>query len=202
MVVNTGYQHPLQGGNHTTPTQGAGPSHTNPPNYMMEAGVSIQTQAKKYETPGNESTGKELMGTLANPLQIERPVSNSVLRPPKASIKHEMHNPNARVAQNYNAVEDLAQAPCTMSVLEVLHSCLVQQRTLLSTLGIQDPNNSNAITFSTQGKPRLPPHVPIQIHVTYKGVNIRRTVVDEGASTCVMSLSCWNDLGSLEIVPL
>ena len=27
-------------------------------------------------------------------------------------------------------------------------------------------------------------------------------VVDEGASTCVMSLSCWKGLGSLEIVPL
>ena len=26
-------------------------------------------------------------------------------------------------------------------------------------------------------------------------------VVDEGASTCVMSLSCWKGLGSLEIVP-
>ena len=26
-------------------------------------------------------------------------------------------------------------------------------------------------------------------------------VVDEGASTCVMSLSCWKSLGSLELVP-
>ena len=25
--------------------------------------------------------------------------------------------------------------------------------------------------------------------------------MDEGASTCVMSLSCWKGLGSLEIVP-
>ena len=61
----------------------------------MEAGVSIQTRAKKYETPGNEPIGKELMGTSANPLQIERPVSDLVLRPPKALIKRAMHNPNA-----------------------------------------------------------------------------------------------------------
>jgi hypothetical protein len=77
----------------------------------------------------------------------------------------------------------------------------MQQSMLLSALGVQDPGSSNAISFSTQGKPWLHPHVPIQIHVIYKGVNIRRTVVDEGASTCVMSLSCWKGLGSPEIVP-
>ena len=112
-----------------------------------------------------------------------------------------MHNPNARATQNYNIVEDLAQAPCAMSVLEVLQSCPTQQSTLLSVLGVQDLSNSNTISFSTQGKPRLPPYVPIHIHVAYKGINIRRMVVDEGASTCVMSLSCWKGLGSLEIVP-
>ena len=161
MIVNAGYQHPLQGGNQATPTQGVGPSHTDPTIYMMEAGVSIQTQAKKHETPGNDPTGREPMGTLANPLQIERPVLDLVLRPPKASIKQAMHNPSAQATQNYSIVEDLAQAPCAMSILEVLQSCLAQQSTLLSTLGIQDPSNSNAISFSTQGKPQLPPHVPI-----------------------------------------
>ena len=95
-----------------------------------------------------------------------------VLRPPKASIKRATHNPNARAAQNYSVVEDLAQAPCAMSVLEVLQSCLVQRSMLLYALGVQDPSSSNAISFSTQGKPRLQPHVPIQIHVAYKGVNI------------------------------
>ena len=68
MVVNVGYQHPLQGGNHALPTQGVGPSHTDPTIYMMEADVSIQTRAKKYETLENEPTSKELMGTSANPL--------------------------------------------------------------------------------------------------------------------------------------
>ena len=73
-----------------------------------------------YETPINELTCKEPMGTSANPLQIERPVSDSVLRPPKASIKQATQNPNARAAHNYNVVEDLAQAPCAMSALDVL----------------------------------------------------------------------------------
>ena len=68
MVVNVGYQHPLQGGNHPAPPQGAGPSHQDLTIYMMEADVSIQTQAKKYDVTRNEPIGKELMGTSANPL--------------------------------------------------------------------------------------------------------------------------------------
>ena len=122
MVVNAGYQHPPQGGNHSTSTQGFGPSHIDPTIYMMEVDVSIQTQAKKYETPRNEPTGKELIETSANPLQIERLVSNSVLSPPKALIKSAMHNPNAWAAQNYSIVEDLAKEPYAMSILEVLQS--------------------------------------------------------------------------------
>ena len=98
MVVNASYQHPLQGGNHLASTQGAGPSHIDPTIYMMEVGVSIQIQAKKYETPRNEPIGKEPMGTSANPLQIERLVLDLVLRPPKALIKRAMHNPNAQAA--------------------------------------------------------------------------------------------------------
>ena len=58
MVVNASYQHPLHGGNHLASTEGVGPSHTDPTIYMMEVDVSIQTQAKKYETSGNESMGK------------------------------------------------------------------------------------------------------------------------------------------------
>ena len=66
------------------------------------------------------------MATSATPLQIEGLVSDSILRPPKASIRRAMHNPNARATQNYGVVEDLAQAPCAMSILEVLQSCPAQ----------------------------------------------------------------------------
>ena len=68
MVVSVGYQHPPQGGNHLASTQGAGPSHIDPTIYMMEADVSIQAWAKKYEISGSEPMGKESMGTSANPL--------------------------------------------------------------------------------------------------------------------------------------
>ena len=49
-------------------------------------------------------------------------------------------------------------------------------------------------------KIRLPYHVALLIDVIHGGNTIGRTVVDEGASTCVMSLSCWKALGSPELV--
>ena len=39
------------------------------------------------------------------------------------------------------------------------------------------------------------------IDVIHGGKTIRRMVVDEGASTCVMSIFCWKALGSPELVP-
>ena len=50
-------------------------------------------------------------------------------------------------------------------------------------------------------KIHLPYHVALSIDVIHGGKTIGRAVVDEGASTCVMSLSCWKALGSLELVP-
>jgi hypothetical protein len=45
-------------------------------------------------------------------------------------------------------------------------------------------------------KPRLPYHVAFQIHVEYSKYTIKQEVVDEGVSTCVMSLSCWKSISS------
>ena len=47
----------------------------------------------------------------------------------------------------------------------------------------------------------LPYNVALSIDVIHGGNTIGRIVVDEGASTCVMSLSCWKALGSVELVP-
>jgi hypothetical protein len=52
---------------------------------------------------------------------------------------------------------------------------------------------------TTNLKPRLPYHVAFQIVVAHPMKiftrNIFRTVVDEGASTCVMSLACCKAIG-------
>ena len=57
------------------------------------------------------------------PLMIEKPILDLILRPPKATLRKDVFNPNAQVTQFYNVVEYLAQAPCVMSTLEVLQSC-------------------------------------------------------------------------------
>jgi hypothetical protein len=58
---------------------------------------------------------------------------------------------------------------------------------------------------TTNLKPRLPYHVVFQIVVAHPTKiftwNIFCTVVDEGDSTCVMSLSCWKAIGQLELSP-
>jgi hypothetical protein len=52
---------------------------------------------------------------------------------------------------------------------------------------------------TTDLKPRLPYHMSFQIVVAYTTKiftqNIFHTVVDESASTCVMSLVCWKAIG-------
>ena len=47
----------------------------------------------------------------------------------------------------------------------------------------------------------LPYHVALSIDVIHGGKTIGREVVDEGGSTCVMSLSYWKALKSPELVP-
>jgi hypothetical protein len=58
---------------------------------------------------------------------------------------------------------------------------------------------------TTDLKPRLPYHVAFQIVVAYTTknftCNIFCMVVDEGASTCVMSLACWKAIGQPVLSP-
>jgi hypothetical protein len=115
---------------------------------------------------------------------------------PKGAFKNASHNPNARATQNYSVVEDLSQIPCVMSTLEVLQSCPSQRKSLLTTLGYTETCNPGTIMLdTTELKPHMPYHVTFQIVVAHPmknfTQNIFHMVVDEGASTCVMSLLCW-----------
>jgi hypothetical protein len=106
-------------------------------------------------------------------------------------------NPHARAAQNYSIVEDLAQAPSAMSALEVLQSCPIQRKALLKDIGGIDPTDMNLIIFYLEDHiPKLPPQLAFQIQVIVSEKNICRTVIDEGASTCVMSITCWKAIVS------
>ena len=133
MVVGTNVPAPPQGGNQGAPPQGGGPS--NAVVCFCESDVHVQTRARNYDVPEKESKGKEPSTSQSAPLQIYKPLTDMILRPPKGVLKRSTHNPNARAAQNYSIVEDLAQAPCAMSALEVLQSCPTQRKALLSAIG-------------------------------------------------------------------
>jgi hypothetical protein len=84
-----------------------------------------------------------------------------------------------------------------MSALEVLQSCPAQRRALLKSIGGIDPTDTNMIVFNLDDHiPRLPPQLAFQIQVVVSDKSICRTVIDQGASTCVMSFSCWKAIGS------
>ena len=88
-----------------------------------------------------------------------------------------------------------------MSALEVLQSCPAQRDALLAALGSMDSSSLMLKIHLYDVKIHLPYHVALSIDVIHGGNIIGRVVVDKDASTCVMSLSCWKALGSLELVP-
>ena len=124
-----------------------------------------------------------------------------VFHPPKSTFRKVVFNPNALATQFSNVVEDLAQEPCAMSTLEVLQSCPTQRKNLLTTLGALDPDNSNLIHFNVKNyNYRLPHKLAFQIIMNVVEKKVFRTVLDEGASTSVLSLSCWKAIGSPELM--
>jgi hypothetical protein len=84
-----------------------------------------------------------------------------------------------------------------MSALEILQSCPIQRKALLKAIGGINPTDTNLIIFDLEDHiPRLPPQLAFQIQVIVSNKNICRTVIDEGASTCVMSITYWKSISS------
>jgi hypothetical protein len=183
-------------------SQGPSPSLNNPAStnvYMMKGDAFISTRAHDYSKPSTFEKGKEAK-LPSLPLQIEKTLGKTMTCIPKGAFKKYSHNPNARATQNYLVVEDLSQTPCAMSALEVLQIYPSQRKSLLTSLGSTETCNSGTIMLDTINlKPCLPYHVAFRIvvaHPTKKFTrNIFRTMVDEGTSTCVMSLACWKAIG-------
>jgi hypothetical protein len=175
--------------------------------YMFN-GIDLTTCTKTYDTPAKPDKEKVTNGTPPDPslasisppfgsLQIEKPTFDSILRPPKTTIRKSTFRPSSRATQNYNIVEDLSQAPCAMSTLEVLHHFPSQLRTLLAVISAIDSESSNNIMFNLDNfKSRLSHQLAFQIDVIVHNQHIHRTILDEGDSTCVMSLACWKGLKS------
>ena len=79
---------------------------------MMNSHIDVTTRARHYGE-SKTSKAKSIPGAI-KPLHIERPSIESIPWIPKGSAKCVTINPNARVAQNYSIVEDLAQSPCAI----------------------------------------------------------------------------------------
>jgi hypothetical protein len=60
------------------------------------------------------------------PLMILCPNTETPLHIPRIPLRRNVPNPQARAAHNYSLVDDLAQSPTAMSVLEVLQTCPTQ----------------------------------------------------------------------------
>lgn len=54
---------------------------------------------------------------------------------------------------------------------------------------------------STEVRPCLPYHVDFHIGVLRNNILVKRTIVNEGDSACVMSFSCWKAIGSPKLTP-
>jgi hypothetical protein len=182
--------------------------------YMFN-GINLNTLSKTYDTRGNPNKGKDSNGTgtlldpspssvsprsvnpPSGPSQIEKPTFDSILCPPKSTIHKATFNPSSRATQNYKIVEDLSQAQCVMSALEVLQHCPSQRRMLLVDIDAVDPESSNHIMFNLDNyASRLSHQLAVQVDVVVHNQQIHRAILDEGASTCVMSLACWKGLKS------
>jgi hypothetical protein len=71
---------------------------------------------------------------------------------------------------------------------------------MLSTIDVVDLEVSNIIMFNLDYfKSRLSHHLTFQIQDMVHGKNIHHTVLNEESSTRVMYLSCWRDIGSLDL---
>jgi hypothetical protein len=72
---------------------------------------------------------------------------------------------------------------------------------LFSALGVVNPANTRLITFDLDcGEPHLLALVAFQIPVKIWNITVHRSIIDEGASTCIMSKTIWQKLSSPELI--
>jgi len=168
--------------------------------------IHISTQIKDYPFCARKEPeiSSSAPPSSSGPLHIEIPSTEMpIWPPPKGVLQKSSYNPNARVAQHYNIVEDLAQALSAMSALEVLQSCPSQRNSLLSAIGGIDPADSDLITFDLGSYTlRLPHQIAFLIQVIFNSKMIHRTVIVEGASTCIMSIAYWESYWFFGVEPV
>ena len=74
-----------------------------------------------------------------------------------------------------------------MSSLELLQNYPSQKQALLLAIGGIDPTDSNLVVFNHMGYvPQLPIELAFSIQVNVLNHLVHCTIIDEGASTCIM----------------
>jgi hypothetical protein len=83
-----------------------------------------KTRSSIWHSPLNllQPPQKVAPTTARQPLMIPCPNNEPNIRIPRIPLRRNVNNPHAREAHNYSLVDDLAQSPATMSVLEVLQT--------------------------------------------------------------------------------
>ena len=67
----------------------------------------------------------------------------------------------------------------------------------MSAIGGIDPTDSNLVVFNHMGYvPQLPVELALSIQVNVLNHLVQCAIIDEGESTCIMSLNYWQSLGS------
>jgi hypothetical protein len=133
-----------------------------------EEEILLQTRNRQYHAPTESppippKTNPTPTGPL---LVIPNPTAEPPLPIPCIPLRRNVHNPQARATHNYSLVDNLAQSPTTMSVLDILQTCPTQRKSLLFSLGKVDPADTGLITFDLDsGEPHLPTLVAFQIPV-------------------------------------
>ena len=140
---------------------------------MMVDAIDLATRAKNYEKqPKGEATAHVDSPSLPQsngPLTFKETTFEAPSRPSKGTLWC-THNLDARAAQHYNIVEDLAQAPCAMSALEVCQSCPAQRKALLQAIGVVDSADASSLYFDPENsEPHLPHTIALQISIRCLG---------------------------------
>lgn len=67
---------------------------------------------------------------------------------------------------------------------------------MLQAIGVVDFADASLLSFDPEhSEPCLPHSIALQISMGCLGKQVHRTVLDEGAATCIMSFTCWQALG-------
>ena len=72
-----------------------------------------------------------------------------------------------------------------------------QRKALLQAIGAVDSIDASLLCFDLENsEPHLPHSIVLHISMGCLGKQVHQMVLDEGATTCSMSFTCWQALGS------